>query len=138
GLALGREPALEVTPELLRDRVLEGGRAIVSLRLRALSPVRGLELRLRLAEGVALADAGGLDDLTLAKGEERTVELGVEARRWGVYDLGSIFVRARDRFGFFLFERSLAATLPLRVYPRPERLRALLAPLETQAHAGNT
>jgi len=138
GLALAREPALAVTPELRQERVLEGGLAIVSLRLEGLAAVRGLELRLRLAEGVTLSDSSGLRDLNLAAGEVRTVELAVEARRWGVYDLGSIQVRARDRFGFFLFEQSLSTTLPLRVYPRAERLRALLAPLETQAHAGNT
>jgi uncharacterized protein (DUF58 family) len=47
-------------------------------------------------------------------------------------------VRARDRFGLFLVEQPSLLSLPVRVYPRPERLRSLLAPVETQAHAGNT
>jgi len=46
-------------------------------------------------------------------------------------------VTARDRFGLLLFERAFVHSLPLRVYPAADRLRTLLAPFVTQAHAGN-
>ena len=138
GPAMAREPSLKVTLALRRDRVLEGEQAPLVVRLEAHTGIHDLELRLRLPDGLAASDAGAIANLSLASGEERTVELQVEAGRWGAYDAGSLLLRARDRFGFFLFEESLLRSLPIRVYPRPEGLRSLLAPLETQAHAGNS
>jgi uncharacterized protein (DUF58 family) len=100
-------------------------------------PIRDLELVLRLPNGLRLAEGGSLAGVTLGAGEERTIELRIEARRWGAYDVGSMLIRSRDRFGLLLFERPFVRNLRLRVYPRPEALRAILAPLETQVQAGN-
>jgi len=138
GIASVREPQLELEPELDRDRVLEGEQAVLQVRLRAAVPVRRIELSLRLPHGVALADSGPWPEVTLRAGEERTVELRIDAQRWGAYDVGSMLVRTRDRFGLLLFERAFVRSLPLRVYPTSDGLRALLAPLETQALAGNS
>jgi uncharacterized protein (DUF58 family) len=137
GMASVREPQVELELELDRDRVLEGERAVLAVRLRAAVPVRRVELSLLLPTGLALADTRPETELTLRAGEERTVELLVEARRWGAYDVGSLLVRTRDRFGLFLFERAFVRSLPLRVYPTPDRLRTMLSPFVTQAHAGN-
>jgi uncharacterized protein (DUF58 family) len=117
--------------------VLEGEKALLEVRLEALTAIRDFELRLRLPDGLALSGNGALPGRALAAGEERTEELVIDARHWGVYEVGSLRVRARDRFGLFLFEKPVARSFPLRVYPRPERLRSLLAPLETQVQAGN-
>jgi uncharacterized protein (DUF58 family) len=136
GLASVREPQLELELELDRDRVLEGERAILTLHLRALVAVGRIDLTLRLPNGLELA--GVAREVTLAAGEAKAVELQVEAHRWGAYDVGSILVRTRDRFGLLLFERAYTSNLPLRVYPSPEALRAMLAPFETQALAGNS
>ena len=138
GLAMVREPQLEVESSLDRDRVLEGERAALAIRLRAASAASALELVPRLPEGLTLADDDHPGPVSLAAGEERTLRLQVDAAHWGAYDVGSLTVRARDRWGLLLFERTFVAALTLRVYPRPEALRAMLAPLETQVHAGNT
>jgi uncharacterized protein (DUF58 family) len=137
GMASVREPQVELELELDRDRVLEGERAVLAVRLRAAVPVRRVELSLLLPTGLALAETRPETELTMRAGEERTVELLVEARRWGAYDIGSLLVRTRDRFGLFLFERAFVRSLPLRVYPTPDRLRTMLSPFVTQAHAGN-
>ena len=138
GLAMVREPQVEVETTLDRDRVLEGEWAVLAIRLRAVVAARALELAPRLPAGLALADEGLSEPVSLLAGEERTLRLQVEAAHWGAFDVGSLTIRARDRFGLLLFERRYAAALTLRVYPRPETLRAMLVPLETQVHAGNS
>jgi uncharacterized protein (DUF58 family) len=138
GIASVREPELELEPELDRDRVLEGEQAVLRVRLRAAVPVRRVELSLRLPRGTALAGSRPWAELNLRAGEERTLELRIDALRWGVYDVGSMLVRTRDRFGLLIFERAFIRTLPLRVYPSPDGLRTMLAPFETQALAGNS
>jgi uncharacterized protein (DUF58 family) len=138
GMASVREPQLELELELDRDRVLEGEQAVLTVRVRAAVPVRRVELSLRLPAGLALADIGPWPELTLRAGEERTVELRIATGRWGAYNVGSMLVRTRDRFGLMRFERVLVRSLPLRVYPTPDRLRTMLAPLETHPLAGNT
>ena len=119
GMALVREPQLELESQLDRERVLEGEQAVLAIRLRAAVPVRRVELRIHLPLGLALAETGSRPELTLQAGEERIVELRINARRWGAYDVGSVRVRTRDRFGLLLFERAFLHSLPLRVYPTP-------------------
>ena len=51
--------------------------------------------------------------------------------------VGKIFVRARDPLGLFVRESRVPASLPLRVYPRPETVRSVVSPMETQVFAGN-
>ena len=46
-------------------------------------------------------------------------------------------VRVRDRFGLVAYDAVVEADVTLRAYPRPERLRSLVDPLETQPFAGN-
>jgi len=65
------------------------------------------------------------------------VPLQRAAEHWGVYQLGDVVVRARDRFGLFSFDGRLSPAVPLRVYPGEERLRSLVRPLELQPFAGN-
>ncbi len=138
GLAMGREPELEVESELERERVLEGEQAVLAIRLRATVTARALELAPLLPAGLTLAEDSLPDGVSLHAGEERMVRLRLEARHWGAYEVGSLTVRARDRLGLLLFERGHLRSQTLRVYPRPETLRGMLAPLETQVQTGNT
>ena len=138
GMASVREPSLELEPELDRERLLEGEQAVLAVRLRAAVSVRRVELTLRLPKGLALAETGPRAELSLRAGEERTVELRIDALRWGAYDVGSMTVRTRDRFGLLLFERAFVRAVPLRVYPPPDGLRTMLAPFETLAQAGSS
>lgn len=138
GLGTAREPRVELEAGLQPERLLEGETALLGLRLVSAVPVRRVELSLRLPAGLELVEGSARTNLTLAAGEERVVEARVRGRRWGVHEIGSVTLRARDRFGLMLFERSFPTNLRLRVLPRPEALRSLLAPLETQVHSGNT
>ena len=138
GLAMVREPELEVESELERERVLEGEQAVLAIRLRTTVTARDLELAPVLPAGLTLAEDSLPDGVSLRAGEERRVRLRLEARHWGAFDVGSLTIRARDRFGLLLFERGHRRSQTLRVYPRPETLRGMLAPLETQVQAGNS
>jgi uncharacterized protein (DUF58 family) len=139
GLATAREPRVEVEATLDRERLLEGEQALLRVRLQATSPARRLEVSLRLPAGLELAEGDPRrTTVSLAAGEERLLEARIEGKRWGAYEIGSLTVRARDRFGLLLFERRVPTSLPVRVLPRPEALRELLAPLETMTHSGNT
>lgn len=138
GLALAAEPALNVEVRLDRDRILVGEEAVLEVRVTALMPTTGLEVTPRLADSVVVAGGALPRQEALGTGEERCIEMRITARSWGSYDAGSVLLRARDGFGLFLFERLVVSTLQLRVYPRPESVRALLAPRDTQANAGNT
>jgi uncharacterized protein (DUF58 family) len=73
----------------------------------------------------------------LRAGETRTVELALRCERWGAFSVGPVLFRARDVLGFRSWEGSAGKALPLRVYPREERIVSLVPPLETQLFAGN-
>ena len=51
--------------------------------------------------------------------------------------MGKVPFRARDMLGLRSWEGEAGEAQPLRVFPREETLRSLVAPLETQVFAGN-
>ncbi|MFL6188625.1 MAG: DUF58 domain-containing protein, partial [Actinomycetes bacterium] len=55
----------------------------------------------------------------------------------GAYWLGDVHLRAHDRFRLFTWERHLDGQAPLKVFPVPEALRALVRPFETQVTTGS-
>ena len=75
--------------------------------------------------------------LHVRAGEPGWVGIALECKRWGGYSVGDLQLRARDRFGLRAYDERLDLRRPLRVYPREETVRSLLAPAETQATAGN-
>jgi uncharacterized protein (DUF58 family) len=75
--------------------------------------------------------------VTLAAGEERALDIGLSCRRWGAYWLGDVHLRAHDRFRLFTWERHLDRHAPLKVFPVPEALRALVRPAETLVSTGS-
>ncbi|MBD0349026.1 MAG: DUF58 domain-containing protein [Thermoleophilia bacterium] len=136
GLAAARDPELRLRAELERERALEGENVVVNVELRSDRPVEHAELLLELPPGLFVRESANPVAFALRDGE-REVRLDVECRRWGGYVLGDVHVRARDRFGFFQFERRWEERLPLKVYPREEAVRFVLRPRETQVFAGN-
>lgn len=137
GLLTAREPEVTIELELMRERALEGDCLDLRLHLLATRATGRLDLELRLPRGLELE--AGTDGLTvnLAAGEERTLELGLRAARWGGYVIGGLLLRGRDRFGFFAFELPVVQPLALRVYPATEKLGRLLRPLHVQAQGGD-
>ncbi len=98
-------------------------------------PVDRLEVALALPTGVEL-DEGTLPvSLHLGRDDERELDVVIRAG-WGSWTVGDVRLRARDRFGLFSWEARVDRAQPLRVYPRPEQLRRLVAPAHTQAAVG--
>ena len=137
GLALARPPQLQVAVRLDRDRALEGERVELEVEVRALRPTAHLELEVRLPDGLAGLPAAPEKISSLAFGEARSYRRPLLCRRWGGRLVGHVRLRVRDPLGFFVFREEARHDLPLRVYPRPEALRRLVRPMETQAFVGN-
>jgi len=137
GLAAAREPQFLVSLALDRDRAVEGDEFLITIDLEARTPVERLELHIPLRDGLEIVDGASPLTLHLDYGEERTVELRVRCKRWGAYVVGELTLRAHDRLDLFGYQGTLDRRTPLKVYPRAEELRSLVAPLETQVHTGN-
>jgi uncharacterized protein (DUF58 family) len=140
GLAAARDPALEAEVRVDRDRALAGDQVTVSVALRAASRVERLEVLLVVPPGMEGPGGGPgawATAVTLAAGEERTLQIPVTCRRWGAYWLGDVHLRAHDRFRLFTWERHLDRHAPLKVFPVPDTLRALVRPFETQVSTGS-
>jgi uncharacterized protein (DUF58 family) len=137
GLALARPPAVLVALELDRERVLEEDEVVVGVDLYARVGAPRLEVLVELPSELELVDGENRIALSLATDEERQLELRLRCRRWGAHTIGGIHLRARDAAGLIAREQTDEQTSTLLVYPRPEVLRELVRPIETQATAGN-
>jgi uncharacterized protein (DUF58 family) len=133
--ALAREPRLEAALALDRDRALEGEIVEATLSLASDAPER-VDVLLQLPSELATGSANPRA-VSLVAGEPRELEFPLSCARWGAFVLGPPLVRARDRLGFYAWEARVGGSVPLRVYPSVETLRALLPPLETQVFIGN-
>jgi uncharacterized protein (DUF58 family) len=135
-LSLSTPPGLRATFTLDRERVVEGDalEAVVEVVSESAAEV---ELLVGTPAGVALAADAAHTVVHAAAGEPRPFGIELTATRWGAYLLGELAVRARDRFGLVAYTQVLEPSVPLRVYPRAERLQSLARPLETQPYAGN-
>ena len=136
GLSLAETPDLRVALELDRERQVEGEEVEASLEVHARTPAERVELLLDLPDGLE-SEAPNPVLLTLGWDERRELEMPLRCAHWGAYLVGSVFVRAQDRFGLLAFERAHDLRRPLKVYPRGEALERLLRPLQTQAFAGS-
>lgn len=125
--------SLRVEPE----RALEGAELTLALELAAVSPVERLEVLVDLPPSLTPIDGARAVALRLERGERRTLELHVRADRWGGYKLGRVHIRARGPVGLFVEEGRAHEHALLRVYPREEEVRRLLAPRETQLSSGD-
>jgi uncharacterized protein (DUF58 family) len=134
GLAVAREPDVRVRLELTRDRVLEGEELELVARLASPTGAGPLELELVLPRELAGEQP---EPIRLPAGGEREVRITLRAARWGAHSIGGVRLRGSDPLRFVRYELRHAERLAVRVYPRPEALRALLRPLETQVFAGN-
>ena len=130
GLLLEPRPAVGVTIEPARERLLEGDEVDLLVTVEASSPA---ELHVALPPDLELV--GGANPF--AVDGDATVTLRVRAARWGAYRPGIVHVRAYDRFRVVRWEARLDARAPLKVYPHAEYLRSLVRPFETQVFAGN-
>jgi uncharacterized protein (DUF58 family) len=154
GLAGARDPELDAEVAVDRERALVDDEVTVELSLRAAARVERLEVLLVVPPGMEGPGGGpGGSSLAprraeaatrtwatavaLAAGEERTLAIRLTCRRWGAYRLGDVHLRAHDRFRLFSWERHLDRHAPLKVFPVPDALRALVRPSETLVSTGS-
>jgi uncharacterized protein (DUF58 family) len=136
GVLLDRPPAVSARLQLERDRALEREELPLELIVAASAPVERLEALVALPDGLELTEGGSPPAVRLGR-EERVLPLRLRCARWGAYALADVHLRSRDPIGLFTWEWQLERSHRLRVFPQPEHVRTLLAPLETQAFAGN-
>jgi uncharacterized protein (DUF58 family) len=139
GLGSAREPAVSVTAAADTDRAVEGDELMVTLTLTAATAVSRLEVLLLVPGGLSRAGATALPAhaLRLRRGERRTVALRLRCDHWGAYQLGTVLLRAHDPLRLQGWEWQARASLPLVVFPKPETVRVLVQPFETQVFTGN-
>jgi len=134
GASLVRDPAVEASLELDRDRALEGD--VVPLAVQLSSPTGADRVELLLTAPGELVVQGG-HARALALSGTREVDVSLRCARWGAFAVGPVLLRVSDRLGFHSWEARAGSRQPLRVYPSVETMRTMLAPLETQAFVGN-
>ncbi|MBO0687734.1 MAG: hypothetical protein J2P45_31685, partial [Candidatus Dormibacteraeota bacterium] len=137
GLALARPPDLRAAVRVDRERVIEGEELEVAVEVEALRPVPSLEVVLDVPPGTIAQRLDHARPVGLAAGAIHTERWRLSPQRWGGRLRPRVEVRARDPLGFFTWRLGDERLGPLRVYPRPESLRDLLTPAETQIRAGN-
>jgi uncharacterized protein (DUF58 family) len=137
GLVLTRPPEPRVWLTLERPTALEQDELQLELVIASERPIERLELLLVLPAGLELASGDRALSLRLGWEDERTIELRLRCARWGNYEIGDLRLRARDRLGLLTWETRLDRRTSLRVYPLPETLREIVAPVSTQPFSGN-
>ena len=111
------------------ERTLEDAEEIATVTVSAGRAVDRLELMVDLPHGVEVVDGGAARSMRLQAGEERELGITLRSRRWGLYDVGAVRVRARDPWRLVTWESRIEASHRLKAYPRPLTLRRLLAPM---------
>jgi len=137
GLALAETPDPSVTIELERERAIEGDELTLTVRIATEVTLEQLDLTLSIPEGLSLADGKSPVAIRLAAEGERELEYRIACDRWGSYLVGEVRLRAHDRFRIYRYDRADDLRVPIKVYPRPEFVRQLLQPVETQVFTGN-
>lgn len=137
GLAMAREPTVELEVAIDRERAVEGDQAVLTLTLRSATPVPRLELVPLVPDRLSLPGQPRARSIRLAAGEPESLELRLRCDRWGANVLGTVHLRAHDPLRLFAWEWRVAGHQTLIVYPDPARLRALVRPFETQVFSGN-
>ncbi len=117
--------------------MLEGGTIGAHLDVRADGPAEWIELELVLPEGVTSVGDAGRTAFRLGAGESRRFDYELACERWGAYRIGLVDVRIRSAFGLLSTTGQVDAELPLRAYPRRERLLRVVQAYDTTPFSGS-
>lgn len=66
--------------------------------------------------------------VTMRPNSRANIRGRIRCVRWGTHRFGGGYIRARDVLSGFTYESRTEATVEIRVYPRPESLRAMVPP----------
>ncbi|MGH3198540.1 MAG: DUF58 domain-containing protein [Streptosporangiaceae bacterium] len=137
GLALPPPPQVTAFLRLARQRAIEGEEIDADLVVSARPGAHELQLVLVLPDGIRAAGSAGSLLLRLPPRGERTFPVRLVCARWGAYRVGTVLLRSGDLAGLRVLDTRVNGNAPVRVYPRPPQLQALVPPAETQPFAGN-
>ena len=139
GIAVAASPRPELRIGLTSDtaRTLEGGTIGVRLDVRTDAPAEWVELELMLPEGLGAVGDAGRTAFRLGAGESRRFEYELACVRWGAYRIGLVDVRMRSAFGLLSTTGQVDARVPLRAYPRRERLLRVVHAHDTTPFSGS-
>jgi uncharacterized protein (DUF58 family) len=134
GLAWGGRPSVAVQVEATPERVLAGDVVVVTARVTSSPAGRWVRATVTVPANLELVDAPpSVDDVL--DDREATFRWEMTATRWGGIRQVAVEVVVSDRFG--MYETTVAAgSRPVRVLPREEHLRGVLAPRSLRAVLG--
>jgi uncharacterized protein (DUF58 family) len=135
GLAATVPPRVDVRVQSDEIRALEGGTVTLEPELSTTQTVGALWVQPHAPAGLRLRSAARVVRLEPDVPAVVAVELGCE--RWGGHLAGGMTLRAPGPLGLIRFEQVVEASVPVRVYPAVERLRALPRPAATNVGSGN-
>jgi uncharacterized protein (DUF58 family) len=136
GSSVARAPRLAVEAELERHRTVEDEDLGLRVSIACPTTLEEVDVLAVVPRGLDVRDGVRVTGLALA-GQPRLLTIALRCRRWGGYEIGPIVTRTYDPMRLFTYEQTFDVREPLRVFPDAERLRALVAPRETQVFAGN-
>jgi uncharacterized protein (DUF58 family) len=128
-------PDLEVQITFDRAKALEGEDVDIDIEVATNSGTFQVAFVLDAPMGIDVINPP--EAAVTGVGSPTTMHARIRCRRWGAYRLGGGRLRAHDVLSAFVYEQSIQPMVDLRVYPRPERLRALLRPRSLQPRFGS-
>lgn len=137
GTASSASSQVVVTLETSKTRATEGEELAVTVSLRSERGVSQLDLFVPFPQDTMLVEGSNPVSLRLNGGAEKEVHYTLRLTRWGSHALGRTILRQRGPGGFFFYETGTDDHTDVKVYPRPERVRQLIAPRDTQVFSGN-
>jgi uncharacterized protein (DUF58 family) len=137
GLSLAGPPEVRSVLRLGRERALQGEEVEAELVLWSAADAHAIQVTLSLPEGIRMAIGYKAALLRLDRGEEYSLPIRLDCRNWGAFRLGDVLLRVEDAVGLRVLDAAVRGDTFLKVYPRAERLRSLVTPMETQPCAGN-
>jgi len=137
GLALPPPPRVTAFLRPVRRRAVEGEEIDAELVISSPMRAHDLQLALLLPDGIRAPGGAGSLLLRVEPGRDRTLPLRLDCARWGAHRVGSLLLSSRDLAGLRVLDSLITGNTVVRVYPRPQQLRSLVAPAETQPFAGN-
>jgi len=129
-------PDYSVVHQVSAARVIEGESVWVTVTVTARSAVPLMELVEVLPRDDGLGSGRSRALVALRAGQTTSYRYEVRGVR-GAHDVGTVVVRARDRWGVRAWERRHVDRKVVRVYPRIAPLRSLPRPLHTQTSVGD-
>jgi uncharacterized protein (DUF58 family) len=135
GLAATVPPSVTVEPAEDEVRAVEGDAITLHPTLTASGPLGRVTVETHAPPG--LRAPVPVRVLRLEGGEPAEIPVGLECPRWGGYLAGGMLLRVPGPLGLVAFEQVVEPGVRVRVYPRPESVRALPRPAATHVGAGN-